>query len=248
MLSIQLIGRKTDQNKSVAQMAEEEPPPGWIEIFRQAKSELQLVSTHLNNLGLFFPHKKDMFRAFDLCPLVDVKVVIIGQDPYPSVYNGYPQANGLCFSTNRDCPLQDSLINIYKELKHEYSGFVPPNHGDLSNWANQGVLLLNKCLTVKPHEKTSHKQIWNGFLTRVLSAISKVNSECIYLLWGKPAQDVATQLGERTIKLMASHPSPLSANRATKDAPAFIGCDHFRKVNEYLVKQGKEPINWTQLY
>lgn len=247
MLSIQLVGRIADEFKTVEQIAEEEPPLGWVEMFRAARSELRLVSNILNQLGPFFPLKKDLFKAFDLCPLVDIKVIILGQDPYHSVENGCPQANGLCFSTNRGCPIQPSLANIYKELQLEYPGFQPPHHGDLSNWASQGVLLLNTCLTVKPHQANSHKEIWNGFITRVFAAISEVNSECIYLLWGRNAQNMATQLGERNIKLTASHPSPFSANKATRDAPAFIGCGHFRTVNEFLVKQGKTPIDWISL-
>ena len=106
---------------------------------------------------------------------------------------------------------------------------------------------LNTCLTVKPHEAKSHKQIWNGFITRVFSAISEINSECIYLLWGKPAYEMSTQLGERSIKLVSSHPSPFSANRESKDTPAFIGCGHFRQTNIFLEKQGRTPIDWIHL-
>lgn len=247
MFSIQLVERKVDESKTIEQIASEDPSPGWIEVFRKAKPELQLVSSILNQLGTFFPCKTNIFKAFDLCPLSDVKVVILGQDPYHATYNGYPQANGMCFSTNRGCPIQPSLVNIYKELQREYSEFKPPHHGDLTNWANQGVLLLNTCLTVKPHQAKSHGQIWNGFIARVFSAIGEINSECIYLLWGKPAQDAASQLGERSIKLTASHPSPLSANRGNRDSPAFIGCGHFRQVNEFLAKQGKSQIDWIHL-
>jgi len=247
MHSIRIIERNTSEDRSVEEIAEKEPPLGWVGLFRTARPELQLVSNILKGLGPFYPRKKDLFKAFDLCPLAEVKVVILGQDPYHASYNGLPQANGLCFSTNRGCPIQPSLANIYKELKLEYPEFEPPSHGDLSSWAYQGVLLLNTCLTVRPHQAKSHGEIWNGFIARVFAAISEVNSECVYLLWGKPAYEKAAELGERTIKLIASHPSPFSAHRKTKDAPAFIGCGHFRQANEFLIKQGKEPINWIDL-
>ena len=122
--------------------------------------------------------------------------------------------------------------------------FRRPHHGDLGSWARQGVLLLNSCLTVKPHEAGSHKQIWNGVVTRIFETLNEVNPECIFLLLGRKAQDFATRLGSRTIRLTASHPSPFSAQKSSRDAPAFIGCGHFKAANEILVKQGKTPIDW----
>jgi uracil-DNA glycosylase len=253
MLSIQLIERLDCQDKSVLQISEECPPPGWVSVFQKSKSELRLVSTILSQLGTYFPLNKNIFRAFDLTPLQDVKVVILGQDPYHSTENGLPQANGLSFSTNRGCSIQPALRNIFQELAREYpqdepghKRFVPPSHGDLTKWADQGVLMLNTCLTVMPHQAGSHKEIWNGFITRVIEAINETNPQCIYLLWGKKAIDFSShRLGQGAIKLYASHPSPFSAHKATKDVPAFIGCNHFRLANEYLVKQGKNPIDWT---
>lgn len=244
MFSIQLVERSNDQNKTVEQIATECPSPGWINTFEKAKAEIKLVSSILVQIEPWFPLKKNLFRAFDLCPLVDVKVVILGQDPYHSVDNGRPQANGLAFSTDMNHPIQPSLKNIYSELRREYSNFAPPNHGDLSKWASQGVLLLNTCLTVKPHEAGSHKEIWNGFITRIIDSINETNPECIFMLWGKKAIDFSQRLGQRSIKLYASHPSPFSAHKSSKDAPAFIGCNHFSIANEYLVKQGKSPIDW----
>ena len=122
--------------------------------------------------------------------------------------------------------------------------FQRPGHGDLTSWGEQGVLLLNACLTVKPHEPGSHKQIWNGVITRALDAIAEENPECIFLLLGKKAQDFGLKLGQRAIRLVASHPSPLSAYKGSRDAPAFIGSGLFKQVNEILVKQGKTPIDW----
>lgn len=124
--------------------------------------------------------------------------------------------------------------------------FQRPSHGDLTAWAEQGVLFLNACLTVKPHEPGSHKQIWNGVVTRILEALSEANPECIFLLLGKKAQDFSTKLGQRAIRLMASHPSPFSAYKGNRDAPAFIGSGLFKQVNEILVSQGRTPIDWCR--
>jgi len=241
------LTKQINESMTIEEIAEQYPPPGWVEVFRSARTELSRISRILQQLGPFFPYKKDVFRAFDLTPLNNVKVVIIGQDPYHSVCNGQPVANGLAFSTNRGCPIPPSLANIYRELQREYLGFQPPSHGDLSNWARQGVLLLNTCLTVKPHQPKSHDNIWIGFMRHVFTAITAVNPKCIYLLWGKAAQDLSPLLGPQSIELMASHPSPLSARRGSPGIPAFIGCGHFRQANEYLSMQRKEPINWIHL-
>jgi uracil-DNA glycosylase len=252
MFSIQLVERSGVQDKTVEQIATECPSPGWITTFEKGKPEIELVSSILVRIEPWFPLKKHLFRALDLCPLVDVKIVILGQDPYHSVDKGTPQANGLAFSTDKCHPVQPSLKNIYSELVREYpenvpghKRFVPPNHGDLSKWASQGVLLLNTCLTVAPHQAGSHKEIWNGFMTRIIDSINDTNPECIFLLWGAKAIDFSQRLGQRAIKLNASHPSPYSAHRGSKDVPAFIGCNHFVTANQYLINQNKIPIDWT---
>ncbi len=245
MLAIQVVSRDNEKESSVKELSY---PPGWYNGFCNSKKEIELIDTILQT-QTYFPKITNIFRCFDLCPLVMLKVVIIGQDPYHSVYNNEPQANGLAFSTNKGCPLQPSLKNIYKEIKNEYPEFNIPDHGDLTNWAEQGVLLLNQCLTVKPHEPNSHSNnnFWIGFITRMFEEISEYNPECIYLLWGRQANTISERLGERTIKLSSTHPSPFSANKGSKDSPAFLGCDHFKKANELLIKQGKTPINWTAL-
>ena len=252
MLSIQLIERAECQDKTVKQIADECPSPGWLITFEKAKPEINIVSQILSQLEPWFPPKNKLFRAMDLCPLNDVKIVILGQDPYHSVDQGKPQANGLAFSTDQCHPIQPSLKNIYSELAREYPGqFVPPNHGDLSKWASQGVLLLNTCLTVAPHQAASHMakdkkgSFWNGFITRVFDSLNDTHPDCIYLLWGAYAINFSQKLGQRAIKLYASHPSPFSAYKASKDAPAFMGCGHFKIANQYLVQQGKTPIDWT---
>lgn len=219
-------------------------PSGWEEVFQGASAELARINNILEQSGPFYPKREDIFRAFYLCPLDQVKVVILGQDPYHTTCNGHPVANGLAFSTTPDCPVPPSLANIYRELQFEYPDFVPPRSGDLSSWAKQGVLLLNTSLTVKPGQPKSHEHLWDGFMRYVFDAITEVHPECIYLLWGKYAQDLSPLLGPLSIKLRASHPSPFSANRATANAPAFLGSGIFREANQYLIQQDKEPIDW----
>lgn len=238
---------------SLVELCQNEPSPGWEEVFTLAMPDVQhaenMINTRLQVPGAYihyFPLLNQVFTAFDECPLNNVKVVILGQDPYHAVNpNGTPQAIGMSFATRRGTKVQPSLANIYKELAMEYPDFKIPNHGDLTSWAQQGVLLLNTTLTVKPHMANSHSGIWRGFIARVLNAINNVNPRCIYLLWGRDAHDYISRLSERSIKLKATHPSPLSANRASRDTPAFIGCRHFILANEYLVAQGQTPINWN---
>ncbi len=253
-IHLQVVERSTEY-PTVGELAEKDPPPEWVHVFRFGNPEIQHASRIAHRLGDFFPRKENVFKAFDLCEFPP-KVVIIGQDPYHSVENGIEQACGLAFATRRGSSLQPSVRNIYTELQREYPDYKIPNHGDLSEWASQGVLLLNTCLTVMPHQPKSHMtknagsyggdgtNIWSGFIDKVLTAIGNANPSCIYLLWGADAQKMAQNLSQRSIKLEASHPSPFSAYRATKDAVAFMGCDHFKTVNEYLLQQGKTPINW----
>ena len=236
---------QVQKNLTLETIVSHHPPPGWTEVFKNASAEIKLVSSILEPLGKFYPLKCNVFKAFDLCPLNNVKVVILGQDPYHATDHGRPQANGMSFSTDRGHPIQPSLRNIYAELSQEYpKEFIIPDHGDLTSWASQGVLLLNTCLTVAPHQAGSHKEIWNGFLARVLDAISEANPECIFLLLGSKAIKFAQSLGQRSIKLYASHPSPFSAHKCSKDAPAFMGCGHFKQTNEFLIKQNQTPIDW----
>lgn len=250
-----LFGNRLPIYKTIKEIAED-PAPDWVTVFKQAQDELNHASTVIHSISVqtgFFPRTHELFAAFDKCPFPP-SVVIIGQDPYHSVENNEPQACGMCFATRRGCSVQPSLRNIYAELKKEYSDFVVPNHGDLSEWANQGVLLLNTCLTVAPHAAGSHMKgikgalsdvnPWSGFIERVLNAIALANPECIYLLWGAEAQKLVPSLSQHSVKLIASHPSPFSAHRSTKDAPAFMDCQHFSTVNNILISKGKPAINW----
>lgn len=185
-----------------------------------------------------YPEGKNIFRAFELCPFENVKVVILGQDPY----HGPKQANGLCFSVNEGIPLPPSLQNIYKEIADDI-GTAMPRTGNLDNWARQGVLLLNATLTVRANQAGSHQHKgWEEFTNAVIKAISDQKEHIVFLLWGRYAQKKG-EIIDRTKHhvLTAAHPSPFSAYSG------FFGCKHFSKTNEYLQKIGEKPIDWTSL-
>jgi uracil-DNA glycosylase len=183
-----------------------------------------------------FPPPKDIFKAFDLCPFDQVKVVILGQDPY----HGPGQAHGLCFSVNKEISMPPSLVNIYKEIESDI-GKPVPNHGNLEHWAQQGVFLLNATLTVIAHMAASHqKKGWETFTDEVIRLIAEKKEHVVFMLWGAYAQDKAWMIDEsKHLILKAPHPSPLSANRG------FFGCRHFSKANDYLVEHGQKPVDWA---
>ncbi len=182
-----------------------------------------------------FPPGKRIFNAFDSTPFDDVKVVIIGQDPY----HEYGQAHGLCFSVQDGVPFPKSLINIFKELSDDV-GFVTPRSGNLQKWAAQGVLLLNATLTVREHAAGSHQgHGWEQFTDCAIQRLSAQKEGLVFLLWGNFAISKRTLIdpGKHHV-LTAAHPSPLSAHRG------FFGCKHFSKTNELLRQMGEEPIDW----
>jgi uracil-DNA glycosylase len=182
-----------------------------------------------------FPPKDQVFSAFSLTSYADVKVVIIGQDPYHNV----GQAHGLCFSVQKGIDVPPSLQNIYQEL-HDDLGCYIPNNGMLTKWAEQGVLLLNTVLTVRAHEANSHRGFgWERFTDRVIELVDAKEEPVVFLLWGSPAQKKEAMLhNPNHLVLKAPHPSPLSAYRG------FFGCRHFSKTNEFLVSHGQPPIDW----
>ena len=183
-----------------------------------------------------YPPKKHIFRAFQLCTFDRLKVVIIGQDPYPNI----GQANCLCFSVNHGMAIPKSLINIFKEIKTNI-GAVHANDGDLSRWAQQGVLLLNSSLTVRANSPGSHfKHGWEVFTDTVIGNINKKKKNVVYLLWGNKAIQKASFVDrQNNLVLTASHPSPLSAHNG------FLGCRHFSQTNTYLQQHGMDAIDWT---
>jgi uracil-DNA glycosylase len=185
--------------------------------------------------GVVYPAGRNIFRAFDCCPVDKIKVVIIGQDPY----HGPGQANGLCFSVGDGVPFPPSLRNILQEV-HADVGAPIPQSGELERWAEQGVLLLNAVLTVRAHEAASHAgRGWEQFTDAVVKAIAERKQGVVYMLWGSYAQKKGSIANpSKNLILKAVHPSPLSAYRG------FFGCKHFSAANDYLTSVGKTPIRW----
>ncbi|WAT14926.1 uracil-DNA glycosylase [Xanthomonas fragariae] len=183
-----------------------------------------------------FPPGPQIFAAFDATPFEQVKVVILGQDPY----HGEGQAHGLCFSVLPGVPVPPSLLNIYKEIQDDL-GIARPDHGYLMPWARQGVLLLNAVLTVERGRAGAHQNKgWEGFTEHVVETLNREREGVVFLLWGSYAQSkgkVIDQVRHRVLK--APHPSPLSAHRG------FLGCQHFSKANEHLQRRGVSPIDWS---
>ncbi len=182
-----------------------------------------------------YPEAEDIFNAFHFTPLNDVKVVILGQDPY----HNEGQAHGLCFSVKKGVEIPPSLVNIYKEL-HDDLGCYIPNNGYLEKWARQGVFLLNTVLTVRAHHANSHRGAgWEEFTDSAIRILNEQDRPIVFMLWGKPAQEKKKMLSNPAhLVLEAPHPSPLSAYRG------FFGCRHFSKCNNFLEEHGIEPIDW----
>ena len=182
-----------------------------------------------------YPPAKLIFNAFNLCPFDKVKVVIIGQDPYHEP----GQAQGLCFSVNDGVQFPPSLVNIFKEIENDCGTPVPPS-GNLTRWAEQGVLLLNATLTVRAHQAGSHQRRgWEEFTDAAIKALSRDREHLVFILWGSYAQGKAAFIDQsKHLVLKSAHPSPLSAYRG------FFGNRHFSRTNEYLVQNGEEPVKW----
>ena len=183
-----------------------------------------------------YPLPRDIFRAFDLCPFDQVKVVILGQDPY----HGPGQANGLCFAVGENVALPPSLQNIFKEIESDTS-IVPERNGDLSRWAKQGVLLLNATLTVRASSPASHAgKGWEEFTDAAIAKLSAERKHLVFLLWGNYARKKGAIIDRsKHLVLESAHPSPFSA------ANGFFGNRHFSKANKYLTSHGLDEINWS---
>ena len=211
----------------------------WQEIFHNIKeqhdfSEMEAFLEEAYQNTTVYPARENVYQAFDLTPLDNVKVVILGQDPY----HGPNQAHGLAFSVQPDAKFPPSLRNIYKELESDIGCKRTSPH--LQDWAKEGVLLLNTVLTVEAHKAHSHKNIgWEIFTNEIIKSISRELEDVVFILWGKPAQEKIKLIDtERHHIIKSVHPSPLSAHRG------FFGSKPFSETNQFLKSEGKEPINW----
>lgn len=209
------------------QLADEFEKPYFKELAEKVRGAYQN--------GTVYPPPQLIFNAFDLCPFDDVKVVILGQDPY---FNP-GQAHGLCFSVQDGVPPPPSLVNIYKEIRDDMGTEVPES-GNLERWAKQGVLLLNSSLSVNAGEPNSHQGWgWEQFTDAVIKQVSEKREHVVFLLWGRPARKKGEVVDrEKHLVLEAAHPSPLAAYKG------FFGCKHFSQANAYLKEHGKMPIDW----
>lgn len=195
----------------------------------------QFLRNEKDQHKVIFPPSSDWFHALEATPLDQVKVVILGQDPYHQP----GQAHGLCFSVKPGVRIPPSLQNIYKELKADL-GIDQPSHGFLDPWATQGVLLLNAVLTVEQSNANAHQgKGWEGFTDRVIELVNQQCDHAVFMLWGSYAQKKGSGIDkQKHLVLKAPHPSPLSAHRG------FLGCQHFSQANEWLIDKGKTPIDW----
>lgn len=215
------------ENDWLEPLSKEFKKPYYRELYNTIKKE---YTEHM-----IYPNANDIFNAFEFTPLSEVKVVILGQDPY----HGAGQAHGLCFSVKPDVEIPPSLVNIYQEL-HDDLGCEIPNNGYLEKWARQGVMLLNTVLTVRAHQANSHRGIgWEQFTDAAIQALNEQDRPIVFILWGRPAQSKKSMLtNPKHLILEAPHPSPLSAYRG------FFGSRPFSKTNEFLEKNGVRPIDW----
>ncbi|HTK18919.1 MAG TPA: uracil-DNA glycosylase [Mucilaginibacter sp.] len=216
--------------------------PSWLAVLQEEFEKPYMVNLRkfLQNEKeagqVVYPKNADIFRAFNDTPFDKVKVVILGQDPY----HGPNQAHGLSFSVQKGIAIPKSLINIYKELATDIPGFTKPTHGNLEEWAKQGVLLLNATLTVRAGEAASHqKKGWEVFTDEVIHKLSEKRTGLVFILWGAYAQSKIPLIDQNKHHIIKSvHPSPLSVERG------FWGSKPFSKANAYLEKEGKKPIDW----
>ncbi len=215
--------------------------PAWLVVLKDEfeKAYMQALRAFLlreTQQYTVYPRGSDMFNAFNSAPFDKVKVVILGQDPY----HGPGQAHGLCFSVPQGIKPPPSLVNIFKELELSL-GLKRPSHGCLESWAQQGVFLLNTCMSVRAGMANSHAgQGWEIFTSRAIQELNDKREGIVFMLWGSSARAKAEMIDKsKHLVLEAPHPSPLSAHRG------FLGCGHFRQANEYLQARGEEPINWA---
>lgn len=214
--------------------------PSWKKILQPEfdKPYFSQIARHIKTEKkqgkIIYPKGSNIFKAFNDAPFSEVKVVLLGQDPY----HGPGQAHGLCFSVPEGIKPPPSLVNIYKEMQDDL-GVPPSPHGNLTAWARQGVFLLNSILTVRANEPASHSKIgWMQFTDEVIRLLSTHKNNLVFILWGQFARNKKILIDtSRHLVLEAAHPSPFSVTK-------FLGCRHFSQTNDYLLQNGKDPINW----
>lgn len=232
------------QEWTLADIVRLRTPPTWEPAFQAAADDVAEVSETLaedeKQHGRFFPDKKDLFRALEMVPLNQVRVVIIGQDPYPdtNANREAPRATGMAFSEAKDDDISSSLRTVFRELKKTVPGFTDPQCGDLTSWALQGVLLLNKELTVRPGQPGSHRRLWDGIVNRIIQLIVQTRPKAIFALWGAEARKVTPIIGSKHLILEAAHPSGRAAGR-------YAGSNNFNLINAALREQNEPEINWN---
>jgi len=222
-------------------MAQTVSDPNWrkllaAEFAKPYYKSIEKQVAEKRKLGEVYPPVEEVFAAFNCCPLDKIKVVIIGQDPY---FNP-GQAEGLCFSVKRGIPVPPSLNRIYKVVQKNIPGFIIPKHGSLKEWAERGVLMLNATMTVDKGNANSHAKFgWQEFTTEVMKILNKERTGLIYLLWGGFAQKKGKVIDKTKHKVLeAAHPSPLGGS-------SWNDCTHFKQTNDILIKEGKEPMDWS---
>lgn len=255
-----VIIEEVQQSWNIERIIQNAVPVGWENYFASQKWQLLHISKVLEAQekegNRWFPLKSELFSAFNMLRPTDVQVVILGQDPYPGMFNSLPRATGMAFSQRRGEPVSSSLKNVYRELGDTVRDFRIPSHGDLTRWARQGVLLLNTCLTIA-EGKSSHgsggeakspeshlkNRIWEHFVIGALVHILEANRNTIFVLWGDYAKKFGAKVKGISCKLEAAHPSGMNT-RSGSNSRGFLGCNHFNKINEMLLARGKY-IDWN---
>ena len=232
------------QKMSLYELLMEKNYPGWSPHFKKYEKALKNAFSLIDNAeikyGNYYPEKEDIFRFLELTDLTKLKVVVWGQDPYPTLLsNNKPRAQGYAFGVHKDDKVPQSLRNIHKEIGDNFPTFQAPAHGDLTYLANQGILFMNYSMCYCPKNPKAFLNLWNRFVFVIIEIINQNTENCIHVLWGKQCEKIAEHINSREV-LISAHPSPLSARRG------FFGNQHFKKINIILKRQEKEQINWNE--
>jgi uracil-DNA glycosylase len=232
-----------DQSWTVERIFEEYQPYGWEKLFEECKDEIKDISDYLKEKededGSWFPMKKDLLKPFELVTPENVKVVIFGNYPYDKrTTDGEPMADGLAFSTRQISPV---LKTIFQEVKNCIPNFEIPLNGSLESWTSNGVLLINRSLTVQPNKANSHGNIWLGFIRKLILFLNEVNQNAVYLLWGQDNKMLKEHISNKNPVLISGYPNA----KSFEINQTFEGCKHFKLANEILQKKNIPVVNWN---